>query len=255
VPGLSPDSRTLSQKNPFDSSKKKIGPFFNSTTDRIIDWNYRYPGVMSIAGLDSLVHDVILAPDFDREHLVSFSAARELKRLDDYSSNSGLFLAEEEWKQATVSIPLPPEDNMNRKKIYTFEVHGVHYRSVLDVIKTAFRESTDFHFTPFQFFWQPFNNAPAQRIISELYNSDAFLQEHQQVWAQQLDSECNLERVVAALMLWSDATHLANFGTASLWPVYLYFGNQTKYKRCKPSAFAVHHIAYLPKVFFSLRFS
>jgi len=50
------------------------------------------------------------------------------------------------------------------------------------------------------------------------------------------------------MMIWSDSTHLTSFGTASLWPVYLYFGNQSKYTRAKPSEFAAHHLAYIPKV-------
>jgi Plavaka transposase len=49
-------------------------------------------------------------------------------------------------------------------------------------------------------------------------------------------------------MLWSDSTHLASFGNASLWPVYLYLGNLLKYWCAKPSSFATHHLAYLPSV-------
>jgi hypothetical protein len=49
-------------------------------------------------------------------------------------------------------------------------------------------------------------------------------------------------------MFWSDSTHLANFGTASLWPLYLFFGNLSKWVRSKPRAGACHHVAYLPKV-------
>jgi hypothetical protein len=45
-----------------------------------------------------------------------------------------------------------------------------------------------------------------------------------------------LEPVVASVMVWSDATHLANFGDASLWPFYVYFGNQSKYSQGKPTA-------------------
>ncbi len=58
---------------------------------------------------------------------------------------------------------------------------------------------------------------------------------------------CELERVVVALMFWSDSTHLANFGTASLWPLYLFFGNQSKWLRGKPRTASCHHIAYIPK--------
>lgn len=54
--------------------------------------------------------------------------------------------------------------------------------------------------------------------------------------------------MVASLMLWSDATQLANFGDASLWPIYLFFGNQSKYTCSKPTAAACHHVAYIPTV-------
>ena len=59
---------------------------------------------------------------------------------------------------------------------------------------------------------------------------------------------CNLETVIAALMLWSDSTHLANFGNAALWPVYMFIGNLSKYIRAKPTSFSAHHLAYIPKV-------
>ena len=48
-------------------------------------------------------------------------------------------------------------------------------------------------------------------------------------------------------MLWSDCTHLTSFGHASLWPLYLYVGTLSKYTRAKPSSFAAHHLAYIPK--------
>ena len=50
------------------------------------------------------------------------------------------------------------------------------------------------------------------------------------------------------MMLGSDATHLAQFGTASLWLIYVFFGNMSKYDSSKPSEFAPCHLAYLPKV-------
>jgi hypothetical protein len=53
-------------------------------------------------------------------------------------------------------------------------------------------------------------------------------------------------------MLWSDSTHLTSFGHALLWPLYLYLGGLSKYTRAKPSSFAAHHLAYIPKVHFRL---
>ena len=58
----------------------------------------------------------------------------------------------------------------------------------------------------------------------------------------------NVEYAVLPLLLWSDETVLSNFGTAKLWPIYLYFGNLSKYVRGRPTEFAAHHLAYIPTV-------
>ncbi|KAL0062348.1 hypothetical protein AAF712_010759 [Marasmius tenuissimus] len=46
----------------------------------------------------------------------------------------------------------------------------------------------------------------------------------------------------------SDSTHLANFGTASSWPIYMYLRNCTKYERGHPKFFTAHHLAYIPQI-------
>jgi Plavaka transposase len=118
------------------------------------------------------------------------------------------------------------------------------------VIQMAFKDtsSTFYHLTPFRLFWKPTADTEPERVVTELYNSDAFLDEYEKLQHQPKEPGCDLERVIAALMVWSDSTHLANFGQASLWPIYIFFGNQSKYSRAKPSHFAAHHLAYLPSV-------
>jgi hypothetical protein len=54
--------------------------------------------------------------------------------------------------------------------------------------------------------------------------------------------------VVLALMFWSDSTHLASFGNSKLWPCYMFFGNESKYRRCKPSCRLCSHVAYFNHV-------
>ncbi|EMD41493.1 hypothetical protein CERSUDRAFT_90057 [Gelatoporia subvermispora B] len=49
-------------------------------------------------------------------------------------------------------------------------------------------------------------------------------------------------------MLYSDSTHLTNFGTDSCWPLGLFMGNQSKYDRAKPSLNPMHHVAYIPSM-------
>jgi hypothetical protein len=86
------------------------------------------------------------------------------------------------------------------------------------------------------------------RIFDEVYTSEAFELAHDQLQKQQPEAGCKLERVIAGLMFWSDSTHLTNFGTASVWPVYMYFANLSKYVWVKPTSGACHHIAYIPSV-------
>lgn len=89
---------------------------------------------------------------------------------------------------------------------------------------------------------------PHERVHGEAYTSDTVLEFEEQIRNRPGASDCKLETVVAIWMLYSDSTHLANFGTAAIWPVYGWLGNLSKYLRGKPSKFAAHHLAYIPKV-------
>jgi hypothetical protein len=59
------------------------------------------------------------------------------------------------------------------------------------------------------------------RVQGELYTSPAFVDAHQELQDSPAEPGCNLPRVIAALMFWSDATHLTAFGNAKLWPLYM----------------------------------
>lgn len=238
------------------SAKDNVyAPFLNVTVFRLMNWFYGGSNMKSMAELDALVDNVLLAEDFNVEHLRDFSAARELKRLDDEDSVSPTFSAENGWRESSVKIRLPAEGVKNASEDVApqFKVHSIHHRSLVEVIRTAFQDvsAKSFHYTPFKLFWKPTPDSNPERVITELYNSDAFLEEHAKLQGQPQEPECQLETGIAVIMLWSDATHLANFGTASLWPIYSLFGNQSKYARAKPTNFAAHHVAYIPTVSFS----
>ena len=236
----------------FDAAQKNIyHPFLNVTVFRLMDWFYGSPS-KSVAELDLLVNNVILAKGFDTNHLKGFRAKRELRRMEKDNQSPG-FSRENGWVESSVNIPLPMEQHRSTSEDHapTFKVSGIWHRSLLDIIKTALEDvsAKSYHLTPFKLFWKPENPASEpERVVTDLYNSDAFLEEHEKLQQQPREPECELERVIASVMVWSDSTHLTNFGQASLWPVYVFFGNQSKYSRSKPSQFAAHHLAYLPSV-------
>jgi len=229
-------------------------PFRNVSTFRLLNWYNTKSSLKSFAELNRLVNDVLLAPDFDLNDLKKFSAAREVGRLDfHHDTSSSIFSEHDGWIETSVSIPVPIEKGANMPKMSEataprFLTEGLYYRKITEVIKSALKESnaTQYHLSPFKEFWQRSSNDPVERLYSEIYTSDAVIEEHQAI--QNRMPECNLEKVMIPILIWSDSTQLASFGTASLWPVYLFLGNLSKYVRCKPSSFSAHHLAYIPKV-------
>jgi len=231
-----------------------FAPFLNATVFRLMNWFYSL-ATKSIADLQALVNDVLLAPDFNLTDLKGFSARRELRRMDgeihNTESTSSPLTNENGWRQSTIRLKLPVEKVLQREAdAPELEITGVYHRSLCEIITTAFQDEAakSFHYTPFSLFWKPTHNSTPERIHSEIYNSNAFIEEHKRVMELPSPPGEQYERAVAALMLGSDSTHLAQFGTAALWPIYAFFGNQSKYSCAKPSNFAAHHVAYLPTV-------
>ncbi|KAG5637871.1 hypothetical protein H0H81_002834 [Sphagnurus paluster] len=87
-----------------------------------------------------------------------------------------------------------------------------------------------------------------ERIYDEIFSSDAMIEAHLELQRQPPEPGCELEQVVAALMFWSDLTHLASFGNTSLWPAYTWFGNMSKWYRGKPTLGTCKHLAYIPNL-------
>ncbi len=149
------------------------------------------------------------------------------------------------------------DEEARQVPIHKFEVPHIHHRSLLHILRSAIEDdpsSKDFHWHGFEERWQPPDpNVPSERVFGELYTSEAFLKAERELLSAV--AEDDLPRVIAAIMVWSDATHVAQFGQAKMWPIYLFFGNLSKYLRCRPSSKAAHHLAFLPSVRFHPRVS
>jgi hypothetical protein len=135
-----------------------------------------------------------------------------------------------------------------------FEVRGVFHRDIIDVISSVYQSGVvrSFNHVPFKQFWKPSEDSPPERLYGEIFSSQAMLDADDEICKHfpenDSDPGSDLEAVTVPLLLYSDSTHLANFGTASCWPVYMFFGSQSKYVRDKPTSSACHHIAYMPEV-------
>ncbi|KAK0226736.1 hypothetical protein EDD85DRAFT_923411 [Armillaria nabsnona] len=191
----------------------------------------------TLADLNTLIRDVILAPDFSKTDLHGFDANYEAKRLDSDGIPNLPSFHSDGWKEDFVTLHLPQIG-------IAFESESVWHRSLLDVIVDAFQDPSalDFHMKGFRQMWiRP--DGCSERVYGEAYCSDVFLEMEDEIVPE---SGCSLETVVAPMMLHSNSTHLASFGTASLWPAYLGLGLMSKYTRTMPTSFANHHVAYFP---------
>lgn len=160
------------------------------------------------------------------------------------------------WIQTPVTISVPMQRTSRKKNTpsiepQSFTVGNFYHRSFTSVIREKLANPVDdqlFHYEPFQLFWQPSSSSRTTRIHGELYTSSEFVKLHNDLQQSPPEPGCDLPRVVVALMFWSDVTHLTSFGNAKLWPLYMGFGNESKYRRCRPSLSLFNHVAYFEKV-------
>jgi len=138
------------------------------------------------------------------------------------------------------------------------DIPGFRHRSICEVIRETFSQdpaARAFHYHPYeQTYHSPLHPThPTERVYDEVFTSDAWLHEDAKIQMARIDPskpEQDLPRVIAAMMFWSDETVLNPFGQNKAWPVYIFFGNQPKSDRAKPTAGGGRHLAYLPQVTF-----
>ncbi|KAG2740132.1 hypothetical protein P692DRAFT_201842539 [Suillus brevipes Sb2] len=201
----------------------------------------------SEAEVSRLVKDVIQAEDFNLKDLDGFSVRKNLRALGN-NGRKGTVTFPDDWLEMDITIEIPTWSKEDSSR--SFSIPGFHYRPLVAVIRVAFADiqAGAFHLLPFQRIWKDPLDDHQERVFDELYSSDSWLEAQDNLHRQPREPGCSLERVIAGLMFFSDATHLATFGTAKVWPLYLYFGNLTKYARSAPKSGACHIVGFFPSV-------
>ncbi|KAG9031058.1 hypothetical protein FS837_003120, partial [Tulasnella sp. UAMH 9824] len=155
------------------------------------------------------------------------------------------------WVETSVTIDVPLSNGPSTS--LPFVVEGFHYRKLTSAIRASLETPSTMekvHLEPYRLYWSKpgLPSSSMERVYSELYTSDAMIREHEALQRSKPEPGCKLERVVLALLFASDSTHPTNFGQTKVWPLYMAFGNISKYDRCKPSASLMEHIAYFPSM-------
>jgi hypothetical protein len=194
-------------------------------------------------------------PRYKSSELRGFSAQRENKRLDRYLLDEAHpFHAQDGWHETTIDIRLPIEGRSfeSEDEAPTLTIPKFFHRRITDIIRSVCASETarSFHFSPYKMYWTPDTNDPdkSERVYGDAYTTKAMIDAQAEVDSVPRPEGDTRERVALGLMLASDSSQLTNFGSASVWPVYLMFANQSKQERVMPSRHAVHHLAYVPSV-------
>jgi hypothetical protein len=225
-------------------------PYPNKNSFRLGDWYWNH-GVQksqkSFRELVNIVGDV----DFEPSDVRSTNWGKINRTLggDDHDE----WLDDDAgWITTPITISVPFHrrlpDPGPRDYVLT---NNFHHRSLVAVIQEKLTKENDiphFHYEPYELHWQSSNRQPPVRVHGELYTSPAFIDAHNALQESPGEPACELPRVIAALMFWSDATQLTNFGNTKLWPLYMFFGNESKYRRGKPSCNLCEHVAYFEAV-------
>jgi hypothetical protein len=215
----------------------------------LMNWCHSGSTQKSEKEVNRLAQDVICNPAFKLEDLVGFNVRKENQQLDKARVATGRTpFSDDDWQEVSVEIEVPTQ--LKTSIPSSFQVPGLHHRSIIQIIKATWGAVTSqqFHLTPFRRIHVHPETGEESRIYDELYTSDAFEAEYDKLQKQPPEPGCKLEKVIAGLMFWSDSTSLADFGNATAWPIYMYFGNLSKYIRAKPTSGACHHLAFIPSV-------
>jgi hypothetical protein len=257
-PSLQRSAKDLLAESTGKTTQPSFGMFKNLSSFLLMDWLWTGSHQKSIGEAQRLV-DVLRTPGFSLNDMKNFDVARETALFDKQIAPStastpsfSIFSANDGWENTDVMIKVPDGRTHRSHKdppVPKFRVSNFFHRSITSIIHNVWSSNASkrFHLTPFRQYWQR-DSKHIERIYGKLYASDSFADAHEDVQTLSRESDDTHERVVCALMFWSDSTHLSSFGSASLWPIYLFFGNESKYTRSSMQYDSCHHIAYVPKV-------
>lgn len=244
------------------SSENPFYPYPNDSSFRLGDWYWNQGTTKSRRDFKSLL-EIVGSSGFQPDDIRNTKWAvvdRELGNIaasDNPSCDSTATVPHAEWmdndagwrnKVVTISVPFPRRCARPGPKSF---VSSLYCRSLISVMRERILNPTihhRFYYEPYELRWHPPHQAQDVGVHGELFTSQAFLEAHHQLQQMETAPGCNLPRRIVALMFWSDATQLTSFGDAKLWPLYVFFGNNSKYERGKPSAHLCNHVAYFQSV-------
>ncbi|KAH9835781.1 uncharacterized protein C8Q71DRAFT_709596 [Rhodofomes roseus] len=231
-----------------DVNRPWFFPFLNPSVFLLMEWAYTGSNMKSKSEIQRLVTNVINNANFDPNDLRDFDINRETTRLDKSDVASLDLQTVDGWYRVSIRVPAPRERTQYTTEADAphFDINNVYLRRLLDVIKEAASDpdASTYNWVPYELFWErplsaSSSSCPSSsqakervRIFTDVMNSQDVNEEYERVLAYARE-HCNdppdVEIGLVPIALYSDSTHLTTFGSASLWPIYAFFGFVSKY--------------------------
>ena len=276
TPSLPHPSQTLPHpttgETPYGaSSVNSFHPYLNESSFRLRDWYWNQGTTKSRQDFKSLL-DIIGSSDFQPNDICNTkwtsincklgnivasdnSSSQTIPSTNLSDSTATFFQAkwmdnDAGWRNRVVviSVPFPRRCAHPGPKSFTC---SLYYRSLISVMREKILDPMvchPFYYELYELHWHPPHQARDIGVHGKLFTSQAFLKAHNQFQQMEAVPRCNLPRQIIVLMFWLDAMQLTSFGDAKLWPLYIFFGNNSKYERGQPFARLCNHVAYFETV-------
>jgi hypothetical protein len=232
-------------------SSNTYSPYPNRNAFLLGDWYWNTGVQKSQDNFQSLIN-VVRDPSFSPADVRDVSWKDVNRKLADDERED----IDAGWERTPVTISIPfqlrrsaPSDCNAVPQQFT--IREFYHRNLVSVIKEKISSSIDsdfFHYQPYDLKWQSAAYPDPVNVYGEMYTSEAFMEADRELQCSLQEPNCTAPCHIVSLMFYSDSTHLTSFGDATLWPLYLYFGNESKYRRSKPSFHLGNHVAYFQKV-------
>lgn len=249
------DLSEVSQYNEIDTvSTSFFEPYPNKSAFLLGEWYWNGGVQKTQDGFQQLIN-IVSGNNFNPADVKNIPWDAVNKRLGESTDSEDVWLNEPDagWKETSITLPIPFHKNTPKPGLQPYTFPPFSHRSIVSVLREKMSNQRDFqhfHLEPYELRWRrkDMPDTESTRVHGELYTSAAFLEAHEEIQSGAGEPGCSLPRVLIGLMFGSDSTQLTSFGNASLWPCYMYFGNESKYRRCRPTCNLCNHIAYFQKV-------
>ena len=252
---LTTSAQLSNPENPFY-------PYPNKASLRLGDWYWNQGALKSKDSFRQLL-DIISNPSFSADDIRNTKwrlidhFLGTLTTDKDFVQSTEWLDSDAGWMCTTVTISAPFSRRSANPGPSDYSVPNFYHRLLVSILHERVLDPNDhhlFHYEPYELRWRRPRNNRDITVHSKLFTSKSFLDAHRELLESLPVPECTLPHRIVAFMFWSDATQLTSFGDAKLWPLYVFFGNQTKYRRGQPSTKLCSHVAYFQTVSMISRF-